>query len=261
MNEKYKVVRDGPIARVVLTNPDKHNAFDDGLIKGLIGTFMLLQAADEVRVVVLEAEGKSFSAGADLGWMRRMADYTHQENVEDATMLGKLMEVINFLPKPVIAKIQGAAYGGGVGLAACCDIAIGSEKARFCLSEVKLGLIPAVISPYVTAAIGQRAARRYFLTAEVFGAEEALRLGLLHKLVPADELDGAVDGMAEILLRVGPEAVRESKDLIFAVDRPTDYNVIHDTVNRIAKVRAGDEAREGIAAFFEKREPSWMQPS
>ena len=261
MTQKYKVVQEGPVARVVLTNPAKHNAFDDELIKGLIGAFLLLQSAAEVRVVVLEAEGRSFSAGADLNWMKRMASYTHEENVDDATMLGRLMETINFLPKPVVAKVGGACYGGGVGLVACCDIAIGTEKARFCLSEVKLGLIPAVISPYVANAIGQRAARRYFLTAEVMEAEEARRLGLLHQVVPAAELDDAVDAVIAKLLRAGPEALREAKDLVFAVDRPTDHNVIHDTVRRIADIRATEEAREGIAAFFEKRDPSWTKPS
>ncbi len=259
--ESYKVLRDGPVARVVLTNPDKHNAFDDGLIKGLIGAFLLLEEADDIRVIILEAEGKSFSAGADLNWMKRMADYSHEENIEDATMLGRLMETINFLSKPVVAKVAGAAYGGGVGLVACCDIAIGTDRARFCLSEVKLGLIPAVISPYVVAAIGARAARRYFLTAEVMDASEAARLGLLHDVVPADALDATVDAVVAALLRAGPESLRDAKDLIFAVNRPIEAAVIGETVERIARVRASDEARQGIAAFFEKRDPPWTKTS
>ncbi len=259
--ESYKVLRDGPVARAVLTNPDKHNAFDDGLIKGLIGAFLLLEEADDIRVIILEAEGKSFSAGADLNWMKRMADYSHEENIEDATMLGRLMETINFLSKPVVAKVAGAAYGGGVGLVACCDIAIGTDRARFCLSEVKLGLIPAVISPYVVAAIGARAARRYFLTAEVMDASEAARLGLLHDVVPADALDATVDAVVAALLRAGPESLRDAKDLIFAVNRPIEAAVIGETVERIARVRASDEARQGIAAFFEKRDPPWTKTS
>lgn len=255
--QKYKVAKQGPVARLVLTNAEKHNAFDDDLIEGLIGGFLLLGAAKDVQVVVLEAEGRSFSAGADLNWMKRMASYGPDENLSDARMLGRLMQTINFLPKPVVAKVQGAAFGGGVGLAACCDIAIGSERASFCLSETKLGLIPGVISPYVVSAIGARAARRYFMTAERFDAQEALRLGLLHQVVPEDRLDAAVDQMVETLLQVGPRAAGAAKDLVFTVDRPIDEDVIEETARRIAEIRGTDEAQEGMNAFLEKREPAW----
>jgi methylglutaconyl-CoA hydratase len=169
-----------------------------------------------------------------------------------------LMRVLNFLPKPTVARVQGAAFGGGVGLVACCDIAIASDAASFSLSEVRLGLIPAVISPYVVAAIGERAARRYFLTAERFGADEALRIGLVHQVVPADQLDSAVDTILTRLSEGGPAAQRAAKDLIFAVThRPIDAGLIHDTAERIATVRASSEGREGLAGFLEKRKPAW----
>jgi methylglutaconyl-CoA hydratase len=207
---------------------------------------------------VLRAEGRSFSAGADLGWMQRMAGYGHAENLADAGALAELMRVLNFLPKPTVSRVQGAAFGGGVGLVACCDIAIASDAVGFSLSEVRLGLIPAVISPYVVAAIGERAARRYFLTAERFGADEALRIGLVHQVVPADQLDSAVDTILIRLSEGGPTAQRAAKDLIFTVaHRPIDAGLIHDTAERIATIRASAEGREGLAGFLEKRKPAW----
>lgn len=258
-DRKYRVIHDGPVARVRLTNPDKHNAFDDELIRGLTGAFLLLGGSEDVRVVVLESEGKSFSAGADLNWMKRMAGYDYAENKADAMALAKLLNVINYLPKPTVALVQGAAFGGGVGLVAACDIAIGTERALFSLSEVKLGLIPGVISPYVVDAIGQRAARRYFQTAERFSAAEAHRLGLLHEVV-ADEVALAEAGarVIDALLTVGPKATAEAKDLVFAVDRPLTEDVIEDTAERIARVRASDEGKEGVGAFLEKRKPAWL---
>lgn len=258
-DRKYRVIHDGPVARVRLTNPDKHNAFDDELIRGLTGAFLLLGGSEDVRVVVLESEGKSFSAGADLNWMKRMAGYDYAENKADAMALAKLLNVINYLPKPTVALVQGAAFGGGVGLVAACDIAIGTERALFSLSEVKLGLIPGVISPYVVDAIGQRAARRYFQTAERFSAAEAHRLGLLHEVV-ADEaaLEEAGARVIDALLTVGPKATAEAKDLVFAVDRPLTEDVIEDTAERIARVRASDEGKEGVGAFLEKRKPAWL---
>jgi methylglutaconyl-CoA hydratase len=258
-DRKYRVIHDGPVARVRLTNPDKHNAFDDELIRGLTGAFLLLGGSDEVRAVVLESEGKSFSAGADLNWMKRMAGYDDAENKADAMALAKLLNVMNYLPKPTIALVQGAAFGGGVGLVSCCDIAIGTQRAAFSLSEVKLGLIPAVISPYVVAAMGQRAARRYFQTGERFSADEALRLGLLHEVV-ADETALAEAGQKAVgaVLGVGPMAAAEAKDLVFAVDRPLTEEVIEDTAERIARVRASDEGKEGVTAFLEKRKPAWL---
>ncbi|HAE03101.1 MAG TPA: hypothetical protein DCG04_16965 [Rhodospirillaceae bacterium] len=258
-DQKFTILRDGPIARLCLTNPDRHNAFDDDLILGLTEAFTALGIEPDIRAVVLEAQGKSFSAGADLNWMQRVAGYSFDQNLADAGALAEMLRVINFLPKPVIARVQGAAFGGGVGLVACCDIAIGSPRASFCLSEVKLGIIPSAISPYVVDAIGARAARRYFQTAERFDAAKALELGLLHDVVEEDALDGAIDGVIQSILSVGPIAAREAKDLVFAVDRPITPQVIDDTVHRIARLRATPEAKEGMAAFFEKRSPAWKK--
>ncbi|MCB2102846.1 MAG: enoyl-CoA hydratase/isomerase family protein [Rhodobacterales bacterium] len=246
-------------AWVTLNRPDVHNAFDDALIARLTAELHLLNDDHSVRAVVLGAAGRSFSAGADLNWMKRMAGYTHAENMEDARALAGLMHALNHLNKPTIAMVQGAAYGGGVGLVACCDIAIAADRATFCLSEVKLGLIPAVISPFVVAAMGQRAARRYFLTAERFDAAEALRLGLVHRVVDEGHLRATVDETLATLQANGPRAMAAAKDLIFAVaDRPADDAVLEDTARRIADRRASDEGREGVGAFLEKRKPDWM---
>ncbi|MCC2690325.1 MAG: enoyl-CoA hydratase, partial [Rhizobiaceae bacterium] len=224
--------REDGVATVTLNRAEVHNAFNDTVIADLTGVLRRLGDDAKVRAVVLRAEGKSFSAGADLGWMQRMAGYGHAENLADAGALAELMRVLNFLPKPTIARVQGAAFGGGVGLVACCDIAIASDAASFSLSEVRLGLIPAVISPYVVAAIGERAARRYFLTAERFGADEALRIGLVHQVVPADQLDSAVDTILTRLSEGGPAAQRAAKDLIFAVaHRPIDAGLIQTPPN------------------------------
>jgi methylglutaconyl-CoA hydratase len=254
---KFEVLRDGAVGRVRLTNPDRHNAFDDTLIADLTGAFEDLGNDADLRAVVLESEGKSFSAGADLSWMKRVAGYSVEENVADAMGLARMLRTLNFMPQPTVAKVQGAAFGGGVGLVSCCDIAIGSTRASFSLSETKLGLIPGAISPYVVAAIGQRAARRYFITAERFDAATALRLGLLHDVVEPEDLDAAVDGIVAGLLVVGPRAARESKALAFAVDGPLTDDMVADTAHRIARVRATDEAGEGMAAFLEKRKPTW----
>ena len=257
-DSKMTVLREGSTARVRLTNPDRHNAFDDGLIADLTAAFKDLAEADDVRAIVLESEGRSFSAGADLNWMKRVAGYSQEQNIEDARGLAEMLRTINFCPKPVIARVQGAAFGGGVGLISCCDIAIGASRASFSLSEVKLGIIPSAISPYVVAAIGQRAARRYFVTAERFDAAMALRIGLLHEVVEEDALDAAVDAVIEAINGVGPNAATEAKALAFAVDRPIVAEVIEDTVQRIARLRATPEAKEGMSAFLEKRKPNWM---
>ncbi|MCW5624151.1 MAG: enoyl-CoA hydratase/isomerase family protein [Burkholderiales bacterium] len=247
------------VATVTLDRADVHNAFDDALIAELTQTLHRLDGDAAVRVVVLAANGKSFSAGADLNWMKRMAQYSEAENLRDALHLAELMRTLDRLHQPTVARVQGAAYGGGVGLVACCDMAIAAEEAQFCLSEVKLGLIPAVISPYVVQAIGARAARRYFLTAERFSAAEALRLGLLHDVVPAAELDAAVHALVDALLKGGAHAQAASKDLIAAVaNRPIETPLIEDTAERIARQRAGAEGREGVAAFLEKRSPAWI---
>lgn len=249
------------VATITMNKPEKHNAFDDVLIGRIRDAFREVGADPAVRVVVLASRGPSFSAGADLNWMKRMAGYSRAENVEDAMGLGAMCEAIDKCPKPVIALVQGAAFGGGVGLVAACDIAIGTAHAKFMLSEVKLGLIPAVISPYVVRAMGARAARRYFLTAERIEATEAHRLGLLHEVVE-DEVDlaDARDRFLAMLLNNGPRAMAESKALVDAVaDRTIDQSVIRDTAERIADTRASDEGREGVTAFLEKRKPTWVQ--
>lgn len=246
------------VATVTMNRPDVHNAFNDAVIAELTRTLHRLGEDASVRVVVLRGAGRSFSAGADLGWMRRMAGYSRDENTADALHLAGLMRTLNFLPKPTVAAVHGPAFGGGVGLVACCDIAVASEAASFSLSEVRLGLIPAAISPYVVAAMGERAARRAFLTAERFDAREAHRVGLVHEVAPADGFEAAVDAVVARLLEGGPRAQAASKDLIFAVaGRPVDDALMRDTAERIAVRRASDEGREGVTAFLEKRDPSW----
>ncbi|WP_282610773.1 enoyl-CoA hydratase/isomerase family protein [Pelagibius sp. Alg239-R121] len=248
------------IARITLTRVDVHNAFNDALISELTSALQGLDEDPRVRMVILAAKGRSFSAGADLNWMKAMAGYAEKENLEDARGLAELMRTLNELSKPTLALVQGAAFGGGVGLVACCDIALASEEASFCLSEVRLGLIPAVISPYVIAAIGQRAARRYFLTAERFPASEAYRVGLVHEVVPAEDLETRGQRLAQVLLAGGPSAQKESKDLIFAVsNRAIDDDVVEETAVRIARLRKSPEGREGVNAFLEKRKPDWAQ--
>ena len=248
----------GGVGRITMALPEKHNAFDDGLVADLSAAFEAAGRDDAVRVVVLEGEGKSFSAGADLGWMQRMADYSDAENLADARKLAGMMCILNELPRPTIARVQGAAFGGGVGLVAACDIALASQAANFCLSEARLGLIPSVISPYVVEAIGARAARRYFQTAERFDADTALALGLVHEVVPADQLDTRLEEMVGILLKNGPAAMAASKDLIRRVAAgPIDDAMVEDTAVRIADIRATDEGREGVQAFLEKRGPDW----
>jgi methylglutaconyl-CoA hydratase len=250
---------DRGVATVTLARPALHNAFDDALIARLAETFTALGFDASVRVVVLEAEGKSFSAGADINWMRRMAGYSRDENMADAKALASMLEAIDRCPHPVLALVQGAAYGGGVGLVAACDIAIGSANATFALSEVKLGIIPAVISPYVLAAIGPRAARRYMLTGERFDAEEAHRIGLLHDVVGSEELTGAKELMIRALLQAGPGAQTAVKDLIRSVSFRDPATVMDDTAARIAAIRASDEGQEGLSAFLDKRKPAWVR--
>jgi methylglutaconyl-CoA hydratase len=248
------------VARITLDRPEVHNAFDDTLIARLTETLETLEADPAVRVVVLAAAGKSFSAGADLAWMQRMAAYGEAENQADARRLAHLMATVNRLAKPTLALVQGPAIGGGVGLVACCDMAVAARSAFFQLSEVRLGLTPAVISPYVIAAMGARAARRYMLTAERFDAQEAWRLGLVHQVVPDGELEAAGTALIGALRAGGPESQKAAKDLIFAVGgRPIDAALIDDTAGRIARQRAGAEGREGVAAFLDKRRPSWVE--
>jgi len=247
------------IGIVTLDRPDVHNAFNETLIAELTEAMLALGANDGVRVVVLAGNGPSFCAGADLNWMKRMATYGRAQNLADAKGLAVMLRTLHDVPKPTVARIHGAAYGGGVGLAACCDIVIAAVEATFSLSEAKLGLIPSTISPYVINAIGARQASRYFLTGERFEAAEAFRLGLAHDIVPIAQLDDRVNETLGPLLVAGPHAQRECKALIRAVaHRPIDDKLVADTVRRIAAVRASPEGKEGVAAFLEKRSPAWV---
>ena len=252
-------LREGPVARLRLNRPELHNAFDATLIAALTGALSGLADDDEVRVVVLEGEGASFSAGADLNWMRGMAAASEQENRDDALALARLMRTLDELPKPTIARVHGAAFGGGVGLVACCDIAIGARGAKFGLTESKLGLLPAVISPYVIDAIGARQARRWFATAEMFDADEAARIGLLHQAVDADALDAAIQRQVDLLLKAGPVAAAHAKSLVRDVAAHCDRDR-HDRDNAalIARLRVSAEGQEGLSAFLEKRKPAWI---
>ena len=247
------------VATVTLNRPQVHNAFDADLIGRLADIFAKLHADDSVRVVVLTGNGKNFSAGADLNWMKETATYSHAENQKDAQTFAAMMKTLYRLSKPTIALVQGPAYAGGIGLVATCDIAIASDAASFAVTEVKLGLIPAVISPFVIAAIGPRNARRYVLTGERFSAEEACRMGLVHEVVPADELAAAGEKLVAMILKNGPRSLDASKDLIASVmGRTIDDSVFDDTSARIADIRASDEGQEGIASFLEKRKPNWV---
>jgi methylglutaconyl-CoA hydratase len=247
--------KDG-VARVTLNRPEIRNAFDDALINSLRKTFDELGGDPSVRVVVLGGNGPAFCAGADLNWMKRMAGYDYAANQRDAQALADMLAALDRMPKPTIARVHGPAFAGGTGLVAACDIAVGTKEAKFCFSEAKLGLSPATISPHVLRAIGERAARRYFLTAEVFDAEEAFRIGMLSILT--DKLDETIDGLLQHLLAGGPEAMKKIKDLVRAVSsRPLDDALVADTAKRIAEIRVSPEGREGIASFLEKRKPSW----
>lgn len=246
------------VATLTLNRPDVHNAFDDALIAELNTAIDHIRAHPDVRILVLRAEGKSFSAGADLAWMKRMAACTHEENQADAQELERLMHGLHAFPKPTIAVVQGAAFGGAVGLVSCCDIAVASDNASFSLSEAKLGLAPAVISPFVIAAIGPRQASRYFLTAERFSAARALEMELLHEVVTADELHRTVDRLIGMLLDNGPIALMACKALIRQVVPATDDELRDYTTTLIASLRTSQEGQEGLSAFFEKRAPAWQ---
>lgn len=250
------------IGLVALNRPELHNAFNETLIRELTRVLLALDADVAVRAVVLTGHGKSFCAGADLNWMKKMAAYDAAENLADAQALALMLRTLYGLRKPTIACVRGAAFGGGVGLVACCDIAVAAHDAVFSLSEAKLGLIPATISPYVIEAIGARQARRYFLTAERFTAAEAFRIGLLHDIVPDAELSARVNELLGALLVAGPAAQLECKALIRGVaHRPIDADVISGTAEHIAAVRASPEGKEGVAAFLGKRPASWVPES
>lgn len=248
------------IAYVTLNRPEVRNAFNETVITELTEVFTALRAEHKVRGIVLQAVGKAFCAGADLNWMQKMAAYSHNENVKDATALATMLRTIYECPKPVIAKIQGDVFAGGVGLVAVCDVAIATQNARFCLSEVKLGLIPATIAPYVIRAMGARQAHRYFLTAEVFDAQEARRIGLVHEIAAhADELDTRVKNITDNWLVASPAALAACKRLLRDVAHaPINDALVHDTAERIAQVRASDEGKAGVAAFLHKEVPPWV---
>ena len=247
------------VATITLNRPELRNAFNDEVILELTVAVQELGQRDEVRAIVLAANGPAFCAGADLNWMKRMAGYSRAENLHDASGLARMLEVIYTCPRPMIAKVQGGVYAGGVGLVAACDMAVSVDTAQYCLSEVKIGLIPATISPYVIRAMGARAAHRWFLTAERFSAAEAHRIGFVHEVVPASELDARVQALASTLASAGPQAVRACKRLLHDVaGHDITPALVQHTVEAIADIRASDEGREGVRAFLEKRKPAWL---
>jgi methylglutaconyl-CoA hydratase len=247
------------VATITLNRPELRNAFNEASIAELALAFDEVGRNEMVRVVVLAANGPAFCAGADLNWMKKMAAYSHAENQADAARLADMLRTIYLCPKPVVARVQGDCYAGGMGLVAACDIVVAAEGVNFCLSEVKLGLIPATISPYVIKAMGEQASRRYFLTAERFDAREALRLGLAHEVAPPESLDTTVAAIVKALASNSPNAVREAKTLVREVaNQSVTDALLADTANRIAAIRASDEGREGVASFLEKRKPAWL---
>lgn len=248
------------VATLTLNRPDVHNAFDRHLVTELTSQLSELQSRADVRLVTLTGEGTSFSSGADIGWMRSMADFSEEQNYEDALQLAELMSVLNGLTKPTVARVNGHAFGGGLGLVACCDIAIATTDARFCFSEVRLGIVPAVISPYVIEAIGVQHARRFFLSAEAMSAKKARRIGLIHEIARPGKLDQAVGDQIVMLLKGGPEAQRESKLLINMVgghSQSADQALRQRTAEIIAQMRVSEEGQEGLKAFLAKRTPGW----
>ena len=256
-----EVTKQGGVARVTLNRPELRNAFDDALISLLTRTFVEIGKDPSVRVMILAGNGPAQNAGADLNWMKRMASYGYDENLADARALAEMLATLDRLPKPTIARVHGPVFAGGTGLVAACDIAVGTPEAKFCLSEAKLGLSPATISPYVMRAMGEREARRYFLTAEVFDAAEALRIGMLSVLVEKSELDPTVEGLVKHLLAGGPQAHAKIKALIRAVaGRRPDDALVAETAKHIAEIRGSPEGKEGIASFLEKRKAAWCSP-
>ncbi len=258
MTSTLQITRDGAVARVFLNRPDVRNAFNDGVIAELTAAFTGFAADTALRAVVLGGHGKAFCAGADLSWMRAMADYTWDQNRADAQALADMLYAIWSCPVPVVGRVHGDCYAGGVGLAAVCDILVAAEGVNFCLSEARLGLLPATIGPYVVKALGEQASRRYFITAERFDAARAHALGFVHELVPADALDAKVDELVATLAANGPAAIRACKRLVQDVaGRAIDDALRGDTAHRIADIRASAEGREGVQAFLNKRDPAW----
>ena len=260
MNKVITQIDSRGVAQVTLNNPDKHNAFDDQMIIELTNAFNALAANANVRIMLLKSEGKSFSAGADLEWMKRMASYSYQQNLNDAHALAAMLKALHQMPIPTIARVQGAAFGGAVGLISCCDIAVASSKASFALSEVKIGLVPSTISPYVIAAIGERHAKRYFMTAERFDTNTALQISLVHEAVEEQFLDDKVEQLITAILTNGPEAVVAAKQLVFAVSgKAIDSSLIEHTCEVIAGIRVSAQGQEGLSAFLDKRKPHWLK--
>lgn len=258
-DETLEIRQEQGVATVTLNRPAVRNAFNETSIAELTQAFRALDADPSVRAVVLAARGPAFCAGADLNWMKKMAGYTREENLADAAGLAAMLRAIHDCGKPVVARVQGDCYAGGMGLAAACDIVVAAESAHFCLSEVRIGLIPATISPYVIRAMGEQAARRYFITAERFSASQAQRMGLVHECVPDDALDEAVNGLLKSLLAASPDAVVAAKRLVRDVaGQAVSDALVDDTVARIADIRASEQGREGVSAFLEKRKPSWL---
>ena len=247
------------VAIITINKPKVHNAFDDRLISQLNDTIVSCSLDVGVRLIILASNGKTFCAGADLNWMKKMSGYSFSDNLNDARNASKLFKNIAFSEKLIIAKVNGPAFGGGVGLVAACDIAIGVDTAFFSLSEVRLGLIPSMISPYIIRALGERQATRYMLTGEKFNSNVALQLGLLHQVVSTEALDGTIESLIEEVLLCGPNAIKECKDLISMIsNKPIDENLLEQTVQRISRVRASEEAKDGLNAFFKKLPPPWV---
>lgn len=251
-------IHESGLCEVSLDRPKVHNAFDDQLIKELTELLEKLQNDKRIRLLVLKGEGKSFSAGADLNWMRAMADFSWKQNYQDSLGLATLMATLANFTRPTLALVHGSAFGGGVGLVACCDFAIAAESTKFSLSETKLGLIPAVISPYVVRAIGKRQAFRAFYSAEIFDAKEARKMGLVQFTISDDDFKKDSKAYIEKILNNGPEAIYQAKHLIEHVaDKPVTEDIIRDTAQKIADIRATAEGKEGVTAFLEKRKPNW----
>ncbi len=261
--QTLEIEQHGGRAHVWMNRPDLHNAFNETLIQELTQAFEHLGQAEDVRVIILSGRGKSFSAGADLDWMKRASEYSFEQNKADADRLATMLKTIYRCPKPTIARVNGAAFGGGTGLTAVCDIAIASDKAVFSLSEVRLGLIPATIGPYVCDAIGWRQARRYFLSAERISAATALQIGMVHEVATAETLDTRIDALASELEKGGPAAQSAAKSLLEALRKghPFDEALIDDSAQRIASIRVTPEAKEGLDAFFDKRPAAWIPHS
>ncbi|HEB28624.1 MAG TPA: enoyl-CoA hydratase/isomerase family protein [Porticoccus sp.] len=261
MNNRVRLTTDfRGVATVTLSRPHTHNAFDGCMVDELTSAFETTMANPSARVMILAAEGKTFSAGADLAWMKRMGEYSYIENLKDAKNLAKMLKTLHEMPLPTIARIQGPAFGGALGLISCCDIAIAATKASFAFSEVKIGLIPATISPYIIEAMGSRAARRYFMTGEKFEAQQAVDLGLINEAVEETQLDNTIAQLITTLLENSPTAMHSAKQLVQDIgNRSINDELIKETCERIADIRQSKEGQEGLSAFLEKRKPHWRQ--